>query len=56
MNPEIKTQSVVYPPNWEKKMEQKQLHYLNWMAYTIKNIHYTNNERIDVALNNLSKK
>jgi hypothetical protein len=49
----LKVQSVYIPENWKNNQEQKGLGYLNWMAYTIKSLHYTDDQKVSDAVNKL---
>ena len=52
---EVKVQSVYIPENWKKNQEQKGLGYLNWMAYTIQSLHYTDDQKVSDAVNKINK-
>lgn len=47
---EVKVQSVYIPENWRKNQEIKGLGFLNWMAYTIQSIHYTDDQKVSDAV------
>jgi hypothetical protein len=46
----IRVQSVYIPENWKKNQEQKALGYLNWLAYKIQSVHYTDDQKVSDAL------
>jgi hypothetical protein len=47
---ELRVQSVCVPESRKHVQNNKSMDYLNWMAYTIKSVHYTKDQQLSDAL------
>lgn len=55
LSSDLKIKSVYIPESRKKIQKNKGMDFLNWMAYTIKSNHYTNDRQLSDALLTFNK-
>ena len=52
---DLKIKSVYIPESRKEIQKNKSMDFLNWMAYTIKSVHYCNDQQLSDALLTFNK-